>query len=483
VTKPAQTSLTQLADEYRSTRRAHWDATTRKTTVHKGLGSYYHRRLQEVFGFHIPVSCRMLEIGSGSGDLLAGLSPALGIGVDFSAEAVKQARADHPECRFLLADGHNLPLTGSFDVIILSDLLNDVFDVQELLGEVRRLCHADTRILINSYSRVWQLPLWLAEKTGAARANLPQNWLTPEDIRNLTGLSDLEVIRHWLEVLLPVNIPLLTSLFNKFLIRLWPLNTLGLTNCYLARPLPVQAARKQLSVSILIPARNEAGNIPELFNRLTPFGKSFELIFVEGHSTDDTWKVIQCEVKKHPDFTCRILQQTGIGKADAVRAGFDIASGEVLMILDADLTVPPEYLERFYQALAGRKGEFINGVRLIYPLPRESMQLFNFVGNKFFSLAFSWLLGQPVKDTLCGTKVLFREDYQRIAATREIFGDFDPFGDFDLLFGAARLGLKIVDIPIRYQERTYGTTNISRYRHGALLLRMVLFAARRLKFI
>jgi SAM-dependent methyltransferase len=483
VTKPAQISLPKLADDYRAVRRAHWDAVTLKALEHKSLGGYYHGRLLEVFGFHIPNTSSILEIGCGSGDLLAGLAPAFGVGIDFSSEAVRQAHLKHPEGRFLLADGHNLPLAGSFDIIILSDLLNDVFDVQALLSEVRRLCHPETRILINSYSRVWQLPLWLAEKTGAAKANLPQNWLTPEDIHNLTGLADLEVVRHWLELVLPVNIPLLTSFCNKFLARLWPFNTLGLTNCYLVRPLPPPLEKHRYSASILIPARNEAGNIPEVFRRLKPFGRSLELIFVEGHSKDDTWKVIQSEVKKHPDFACRTLQQTGTGKADAVRAGFEIASGEILMILDADLTVPPEYLERFYQALVTHKGEFINGVRLVYPLPRESMQFFNFIGNKFFSLAFTWLLGQPVKDTLCGTKVLFREDYQRIAANREVFGDFDPFGDFDLLFGAARLGLKIVDIPIRYQERTYGTTNISRYRHGALLLKMMFFAARRLKFI
>jgi 2-polyprenyl-3-methyl-5-hydroxy-6-metoxy-1,4-benzoquinol methylase len=472
-----------LADEYRTTRRAHWDAVALHAQAHKGLGGYYHRRLKDVFKFFIPPGMRILEIGSGRGDLLAGLAPSFGVGIDFSNAAVKEAHAAHPECRFVLADGHSLPLKGSFDVILLSDLLNDVFDVQVLLKEVRRLSNPATRILINNYSRIWQFPLWLAEKTGAAKPNLPQNWLTPEDTNNLLKLAGMEMIRHWLEVILPVNIPILTPFCNKFLARLWPFNTLGLTNCYLARSMPDKLNARPQSVSILIPARNEAGNIPEVFKRLKPFGKAAELIFVEGHSTDNTWQVIQREVKKHPEFKCKVLRQPGIGKADAVRTGFDQAGNDILMILDADLTVPPEVLDRFYQAINSREGEFINGVRLVYPLPRESMQAFNFIGNKFFSLAFTWLLGQPVKDTLCGTKVLFRSDYERIAANRKYFGDFDPFGDFDLLFGAARLGLKIVDIPIRYQERTYGSTNISRYRHGALLLRMMLIAARRLKFI
>ncbi len=293
----------------------------------------------------------------------------------------------------------------------------------------------------------------------------------------------MEIIRHWLEVILPVRIPLLDSFFNKFIARFWPFTHLGLTNLYLARPAAGHSPGKQSSVSVVIPARNEAGNIPEIFKHINRFGRSIELIFVEGHSTDKTRATILSEIKKHPGIRCRVFKQSGNGKADAVRLGFKHAQGDVLMILDADLTVPPEYLPRFYQALVRGEGEFINGVRLVYPLPRESMQFLNFLGNKFFSLAFTWLLGQPIKDTLCGTKVLFRRDYDRIASNRAYFGDFDPFGDFDLLFGAARLGLKIVDIPIRYQERTYGSTNISRYRHGALLLRMMLYAARRLKFV
>ena len=483
MTNTLPTNFELLAAEYRNIRRQHWDAVVLRSLKHKGLGGYYHRRLKEVFRFYIPPGSRILEIGSGTGDLLAGLSPAFGVGIDFSYQAIKHSKKSHPECHFVAADGHSLPLSGSFDFIILSDLLNDVFDVQTLLGEVRRLSTPATRILINSYSRVWQLPLWLAGKLGAAKSNLPQNWLTPEDIRNLLNLSGMEIIRHWLEVILPVNIPLLDAFFNKFLAKFWPFVQLGLTNFYLARPTPDHSPNKQYSVSVVIPARNEAGNIPEIFKRIKPFGKSIELIFVEGHSTDSTHAKILNEMKKHPRVRSQVFRQSGTGKADAVRVGFDLSQGEILMILDADLTVPPEYLQRFYQALTRKEGEFINGVRLVYPLPRESMQSLNFLGNKFFSLAFTWLLGQPVKDTLCGTKVLFRSDYERIAANRSYFGDFDPFGDFDLLFGAAKLGLKIVDIPIRYQERIYGSTNVSRYRHGALLFRMMLYAARRLKFI
>jgi glycosyltransferase involved in cell wall biosynthesis len=233
----------------------------------------------------------------------------------------------------------------------------------------------------------------------------------------------------------------------------------------------------------MIPARNEAGNISEIFKRVPQMGSLTELVFVEGHSRDNTYQSILDNIAAHAEIKCLVIKQTGVGKGDAVRAGFAAASGDILMILDADLTVLPEDLPRFYRALVSGKGEFINGVRLVYPMEKQAMRFLNLLGNKFFSLAFSWLLGQPIGDTLCGTKVLWRRDYQRIAENRVYFGDFDPFGDFDLLFGAARLNLKIVDIPLRYRERTYGTTNIQRWKHGWLLLRMVLFAARLIKFV
>ncbi len=236
-------------------------------------------------------------------------------------------------------------------------------------------------------------------------------------------------------------------------------------------------------MSVIVPARNEAGNIAAIFDRTPEMGAGTELVFVEGHSRDDTYATIERERARRPERRAQLLRQEGRGKGDAVRLGFAHAHGDVLMILDADLTVAPEDLPRFLSALISGKGELINGVRLVYPMEKQAMRFFNLLGNKFFSLAFSWLLGQSVKDTLCGTKVLWAADYQRLAAQRTYFGDFDPFGDFDLLFGAAKLNLKIVDLPIRYRERTYGSTNIQRWRHGLLLLRMVLFAARRIKFV
>ena len=286
--------------------------------------------------------------------------------------------------------------------------------------------------------------------------------------------------------MIPLNLPLVANFANSYLARLVPFLWFDLTNFVVARPLFKKSAltdKDTQSVSVIIPARNEAGNIEEIVERVPQMGSETELIFVEGHSDDNTYEHIERMVVSYPQKKCRLYRQQGKGKGDAVRLGFEKAQGDVLMILDADMTVPPEDLPRFYQALIEGKGEFINGVRLVYPLENQSMRFFNILGNKFFSLAFSWLLDQPIKDTLCGTKVLTKRHYRLIANNRHHFGEFDPFGDFDLLFGAARMNLKIVEMPIRYRARTYGSTNIDRWRHGVLLLKMVVFAAKRLKFI
>ena len=443
------------------------------------LGKIYHRRLEEIYRFLINPGQRILEIGCGMGNLLASLQPVHGVGVDFSPEMIQRARARHAALDVLdwiEADAHDLPeLRGPFDVIILSDLVNDLWDVQRVFEQVRALCNSHTRLILNFYSGLWHFPLSVAQRLNLAVPMLGQNWLTREDTSNMLSLAGFEVIRQSQEILWPFP---LGGFANKFLVRLWPFREFALSNFIIARPRP-ESSNEEPTVSIVVPARNELGNIQAIFERTPKMGRKTELVFVEGHSRDDTYAAIEREMAAHPSTSSLLLRQTGIGKADAVRLGFEKASGDILMILDADLTVPPEDLPRFYEALRSGRGEFINGVRLVYPMEKEAMRGLNFIGNKFFSSAFSWLLGQHVKDTLCGTKVLWRKDYELIAANRSYFGDFDPFGDFDLLFGAAKLNLKIIDLPIRYRERTYGSTNISRWKHGWLLLRMVWFAARR----
>jgi glycosyltransferase involved in cell wall biosynthesis len=322
----------------------------------------------------------------------------------------------------------------------------------------------------------------LAEWFGLREQGPPSNRLASADVVNLLRLAEWEPISIQHRVLFPFYLGGLGQVINRVLTPILPLFCLSVF--VVARPLrPVEQQARRLSVSVIIPARNEAGNIAAAVERIATMGTGTELIFVEGHSRDDTWSQIQRTAAEHPHLSIKILRQTGKGKGDAVRAGFAAATGDILMILDADLTMPPEELPKFYEVIASGKAEFANGVRLVYPMDEKAMQFLNLCANKTFGLIFTWLLGQPVKDTLCGTKALSRAHYEKIAANRAYFGDFDPFGDFDLLFGAAKLNLKIADIPIRYRQRTYGETNIQRWRHGWLLLRMVIFAARKLKFV
>lgn len=471
----------KTADAYKAQRIKHWDSVADVRIRVKDLSGYYHNRLEQIFGFLVPVGSRVLELGSGSGDLLASLRPSYGVGVDFSPRAVKHAQERYPDLTFVEGDAHSVELEDTFDVIIMSDLVNDLWDVQGVLQNVRRFCHGGTRLILNSYSRIWQLPLGLARRLGMAKPELQQNWFTVEDLENLLSLSDFEVVKQFAEVLWPMRTPLVGSFLNRILVKVWPFKYFAMTNFVVVRPRQLESDEDP-NVSVIIPARNEAGHINSIVERTPEMGRSTELIFVEGKSSDDTYETIEAAIADNPQRNLRVLKQLGQGKGDAVRLGFGEATGDVLMILDADMTVPPEDLPRFLSALVSGDGEFINGVRLVYPMEDKAMRFLNLVGNKFFSFTFSWLLQQRVKDTLCGTKVLYRRDYERIAANRDYFGDFDPFGDFDLLFGAAKLNLRIVDMPIRYGERVYGDTNINRWQHGWLLIRMAIFAARRLRF-
>lgn len=452
---------------------------------------YFYDYLTRVLQGRIPPGQRVLEIGCGAGQLLAALAPSYGVGIDLSSRAVATARKLHvgEHLHFFEGDGSDPSLLaqagGPFDVVLMVNMVTHLADVQASLESISRVCHARTRVMIYSYSRLWQPILRLGELTGLKHQPPPEAWLPAEEVANMLALADYEVVRHDYLIGLPVGVPLVADVVNRYLARLPVLEWLSLMYGIIARPAPgaTTARPSQPSTSVVIPCRNEAGHIRPLVARLPTLGPNSEFLFVEGNSTDDTEGEIRRVIAENPDGPLRLLKQTGKGKGDAVRLGFAHARGEVLAILDSDMGVAPEDIPKFVHALVRGHGEMINGSRMVYPMEGQAMRFLNLLANKFFAYLFSWLLGQQVRDTLCGTKVLYREDYERIAANRAFFGDFDPFGDFDLLFGASRLNLRIIDLAVRYHERQYGTTNISRFRHGWLLLRMSLFAGRKLKFL
>lgn len=365
-------------------------------------------------------------------------------------------------------------------------LLNNVQyenDIQKLLLSLHAICLPQTRILTTYYSSMWKPLIWLVTILKLREKTFEQNWISHEDMANFLLLTDFEPVLVNSRIICPFYIPFISDFLNRYCAPLPFFRLFCMANILIARPL-MNLQNRSLSVSVIVPARNEADNIEHIVKRLPRMGPDDELIFVEGNSTDNTWdRIVEVQHEFSGSRKIKVIKQVGKGKADAVRRGFDAASKDILMILDADLSVSPESLPLFYDAIVRDKGEFLNGSRLVYPMDKNAMRFLNMVGNKFFASAFSYVLSQRFKDTLCGTKVILRDDYRKIVDTRSFFGDFDPFGDFDLIFGASRLGLKIVEIPIAYKERSYGTTNIRRWKHGLLLLKMLLYSARKIKFV
>lgn len=463
---------------------AHLDAQAPFSDDWKRKNRYYHESVERIVRFHVPAGASVLEIGCGTGDLLAALRPGRGVGIDISPKAVEIARSKYPGLAFFACDAEELELPGTFDYIILSDVIGDLDDVQRVFERLNPVCHRRTRLILTYFNYLWAPVLRLGERLGMKRPQAEQNWLALSDIENLLSLAGFQTITKGYRVLLPVRVPFLSALCNRVLANLPLIKHLCLVQIIAARPSPAPIREESLSCSVVVPARNEKENIEDAVRRIPEMGSRTEIIFVEGNSGDGTFEEIERVIAACPEREIRLIRQgEGVGKGDAVRKGFAAAKGDVLMILDADLTVPPEELPKFFQAVCSGRGEFVHGSRLIYPMEKEAMRFLNTLGNEFFSMAFTWLLDQRFTDTLCGTKVLLRKDYERIAAGRSYFGEFDPFGDFDLIFGAAKLDLKILEIPVRYRERTYGTTQISRFRHGWLLFRMCFFALRRIKFV
>lgn len=461
------------------------------------LRAHYHRRLRQLITDLVNPGRSVLEIGCAVGDLLKALRPSRGVGIDISPKMVEAARSKHPEYEFLIGDAENLPTNGTFDYVVMSNLVGYLTDVWQAFRELKKVTHPGTRVIVTYYSFLWQPILKLAQWLGLRMRQPEQNWLSWRDIANLLELNGYEVVRTGTDFLFPVPIPILAPLFNRYLARLPGLRSLCLTVYVVARDRDASAERTypERTCSVIVPTRNEVGNIAALVERLPEMGSHTEIVFVDGNSSDGTPEAIEEQIERyrgkrdigliHQVPRSEDSDPTGMlpqGKGHAVRKAFDAASGEVLIILDSDLSVAPEDIPKFYQALVEGRGELINGCRLVYPMEKQAMRFLNLVGNKAFALLFSWLLDQRIKDTLCGTKALLARDYSYIKANRSHFGDFDPYGDFDLIFGAARLSMRIAEIPVRYHARTYGDIKISRFRHGLILLKMALIAMRKLKF-
>lgn len=445
----------------------------------------FYRDDRNYMKFLIPKGVRVLDLGCGTGDLLAELEPSYGLGVDISPAMIEQATQLYPNLSFAVGDVEDEALIdrieGPFDYIVMSDTIGMLDDIETALRRLQPLCGPDTRVIIAYYSHLWEPLLKVAEWVGQKMPQPPTNYLNTTDFLNILDLADFEPIKMEYRQLVPRRLLGLGTLINRFIAPIAGIRRLCLRTYVVARSLTAKRPT-EMSASIVIPCRNERGNIETAIKRLPAFGKSQEIIYVEGNSSDGTYEeCLRVQKAYAGTHDIKVLKQDGRGKGDAVRKAFATASGDILMILDADLTMPPEALPKFYAAIANGKADFVNGTRLVYPMEETAMRPLNFIANRFFAGAFSYLVNQRFSDTLCGTKALSRKHYEAIARGRDYFGEFDPFGDFDLIFGAAKQNLKIVEVPVHYGARMYGATQISRFRDGWLLLRMVGFAFMKLK--
>ncbi|PZV26158.1 MAG: glycosyl transferase [Snowella sp.] len=457
---------------------------------------YYYQDIENLCKFFVQPDSRVLDVGAKLGHLLAAVKPSYGLGIDSNSSAVEQAREKYPHFEFEVANPEEFVSDQLFDYILLTNTISSLDNIQQTFSGLHKVCNSSTRLIITFHNPAWELILRLAtilrQRMPLSSSSL--NWLNLEDVENILYLTDFQVIEHGKRFLFPKKFPFLASFLNKFIAPLPFLNALCLTEYVIARPNLTRRFNtsgqvstnklNELTCSVIVPARNESNNIEGCVARLPKLGKHTEIIFIEGHSSDETWAEIQRVQAKYQDqWDIKICQQTGKGKGNAVREGFAMATGDVFIILDSDLTVRPEDLIYFFEAIADSSCEFANGCRLIYPVSSEAMPWLNRMANRFFAWLLSYLLNTKIKDSLCGTKAIKKEHYKKIAQNRHYFGDFDPFGDFDLLFGASKLGLQIQDIPIRYVPRSYGQSNIQHFKEGLVLLKMCLYAAQKIKFI
>ena len=468
-------------DYWQKTQQETYDADAPGRARQVERHSYYYEQLRRMVTFVVAEGRRVLCLPCDVGQYLAWVNPSRAVGVDGSPGVIREARRNHPEFEFHHADADRLPLNETFDFIIIPNGVNDQFDVQATFKSIRQLCEPETRVVLLFYNFLWQPLVLLAEKLSLKRRQPPQNWLSTSTVDNLLRLEDFEAVQVYRRVLLPIYIPLLSEFLNGVVASLPLIDRLCFVEMIVARPTPAWPGTGDTRrVSVVVPCKNEVGNIEGAVLRTPAMGAGTELIFCDDRSTDGTADEVRRMQDLYPEKDIKLLTGPGVSKAQNVWTGFDSASGDILMILDGDLTVPPEELPRFYRALADRKGEFINGSRMVFPMRDQAMRLANVFGNKMFSLLFSYILRQNITDTLCGTKALWRTDYERIRSLRGSWGIEDRWGDYELIFGAAKLHLKIAEVPVHYMERQHGTTKMTgRLRNAMVMIRMCLAAHRR----
>ncbi len=441
---------------------------------------YYYESLKRLLRHLVEPGKRVLNIRCQTGFLLDALRASYGVGVEISPEMVEVARAAHPQFKYYEAFPEDFVPPETFDYILLCDV-GDIADVQKALLRLQTACERHTRLIIYSYNDLWEPLLRLAQWLHLKIPQTEQNWLSERDLIGLLTLSGFEWLKTYRTALIPKYVPLLSAFMNRIVAKLPLIRRLCMVEVLVARPAPKTVDVSDVTVSVIVPCKDERGNIESIVTRMPELARSTEIIFCDDKSTDGTADEVRRLQRLHAERNIRMVEGPGICKSKNVWKGFEAATGDILVILDADLTVMPEELPYFIAAITRGSAEFVNGSRLVYPIPKAAMKGANVVGNKLFSAVLSYVLGQKIKDTLCGTKVLWRSDWERIRPMIGTWGTMDRWGDYELLFGAAKLNLRILDLPIHYQERIYGVTKMTKVlKNGLIMLRMCVHGFRKL---
>jgi hypothetical protein len=467
--------------QIREARRRHQDAVAFHRNAWIRSNGYFYDRLKRLLGFVVEPQKRVLEVRCQTGHFLASVKPSYGVGVEISDAMVQCAREQFPGLKFVKSDPEDLKLDERFDYVIFNHIF-DTVDILRALERIREHCHADTQVIVINYNQLWQPILELATKLRLRSRFVEPNWVSENDIRGFLKLAGFRPVRKHRLILFPKWLPGLSSLLNDVLARAPGVRRLCLMQIMVAKPFSGPKNPDDVSVSVVVPCRNEEGNVQAVAERIPHMGGHTEIIFCDDNSTDGTAEEVVRMQALYPRKDIRLVKGPGICKAQNVWSGFRAARGDVLVILDADLSVMPEELPTFFQAIVNSRADFVNGSRLVYPLQKNAMKIANLIGNKLFGVVFSFLLDQRIKDTLCGTKMLWRKDWLRMEPNLGSWGIRDLWGDYELLFGASKLHLEIVEVPVHYQERIYGVTKMTKvFSNGLRMLRICWHAWQRLE--
>jgi 4-amino-4-deoxy-L-arabinose transferase-like glycosyltransferase/SAM-dependent methyltransferase len=443
--------------------RAHFDMVAPIYPALKARNRYYHEFLARWCRAMLPPGRKVLDVGCGRGELLAAVEPSHGVGVDLSSAMVARARDDNPSLQFSAQAMEAFEGDGSFDAALCINTLEYMWDVGTVLARVRAALRDNGRLLITTANPVWSPVFKLASRLGLRTPDGPRLFITNLDLVNLLELHGFEVVYERMHLAIPKRIPGISEPVNFLVSRIPGLRLISSMQMVVARKLP--SAPRGYSVSMIIPCHNERDNVDRCVRAIPKLGTSTEAIFVDDGSTDGTAERVRPEL--NPGVDVRVISYpTNRGKGHAVKTGFDAARGDIVMIVDADLTTDPAEFQPLYDAFATGRAEFVNGTRFVYPMAGRAMKWANYMGNRVFTILVSLIMERRVSDTLCGTKAMFRWDYRHMTMGR------DPWGDYDLLFGAAQLRLALREIPVHYQERTGGESKMRPFAHMMNLLRM-----------